>query len=250
MRRRNNNKRRKRNDGVNVMSEETTYKGHLKSYLTKTHRIKELIKFDYHLWLNSEECLIIKRVINNKTFYFNPKDKEPYRSFSSLTNSLYGSHIPEFALKKAAEYGNNLMDNIENWYLSFGEMDLIGNEKDKKIFETFLKFLVVEELKIVSVEKFFINEKTKEYGFVDLFVKNKKGEIILIEIKTRNDLIVSNVSRAQAFFYKKNFENVKTWILQINRKNYDYVVDKFPWQWGFKSLKVIKLFHNEKEWIK
>lgn len=221
-----------------------TYKGALKSYLTKTHRIKELIKKDYYAELEN----IKQRTINDKVFYFNEKDKEPYKSFSSLTKGTYGDWIPSFALDKAAQYGNNLMENIENYYLSNGDINKVENEKDQKIFEAFLKFLFVEKLEIISVEKFFINPKTNEYGFIDLFVKDKNGKIILIEIKTRNDLNISNITKAQAYFYKRNFENVMTWILQINRKTFEYKVEKLQWQEAKKYLNIIEIYNNPEQW--
>lgn len=216
-----------------------------KKYIDKNREIKKMLKFDFN-------NLIEKKLFNGENRTFLIGENIPLSSFSRWCEPLFNKKfelIPNFAIKKASNFGSKLMESLEHFAL-FGDFESFEFEQEqvKNVSWSIIKILAKNNFKIIECEKLILDQNLKMSGYIDLIVwDNLKKKYIAIEIKTRNKefIKVDDITKAQAFFYKQALFNIKTMILVIDRKNENnYILETLNYHKGLEAFNTIKNYWN------
>lgn len=207
------------------------YKGAKKKYATKSKAIKVLMKTNF-------KDLTIKNEFTGKSIMIGDKTKKELKSFSSLVSPLNSekfASIPKKNLIPAAEFGKNVMEYFEIEH-TLGKDGMVLTEYEGKILkvvEALNGFFDVMGWEKIICEKYWVNISNKTHGFIDFIMYDKnKNENILIELKVRSKSDIGRFDRMQAAFYKSNFNNIKSYVVCINKTTLKIEFEEISyWSW-------------------
>lgn len=134
--------------------------------------------------------------------------------------------IPEEVLRIAIERGSAISDAVELMVQTskLPEIDL----KYVPIFKQLL--LAIKELKLkpLEAEYFIINEKLKYCGFIDLICEDESGDLLAVEIKTR-DLEkyprAKVINHLQNNYYAMVLKDIPFKILSLDSKGRNWAIE-------------------------
>lgn len=110
--------------------------------------------------------------------------------------------IPDFILETRREIGSNIMENLEYMFKNkiYDTSMLNTNERDRKMINYLVDWLMENKIKVLSVEKFITNGVF--CGFVDMIV-SWNGVVCALELKCRNKHEVRFTDMVQSIIYSK-----------------------------------------------
>lgn len=157
-------------------------------------RVRELIKFKF-------EDLVERKT---NAYIFKKKNKTLI-SPSTLNHTLSKvsmAKIPDFILETRREIGANIMENLEYMFKNkiYDTSLLNTNERDRKMINNLIDWLMENKIKVLSVEKFITNGVF--CGFVDMIV-SWNGVVCAIELKCRNKHEIRFTDMVQSIIYSK-----------------------------------------------
>ena len=116
--------------------------------------------------------------------------------------------------KESMEYTDNVSDDaslvgsvVHGLVEDFIKGKEIPNQSDPAVvncWNLFLDWWNQQNYKVVDIEKKLFSKKYGYVGTLDLVVKNDKGEFVLIDLKTSNQIVFGYVLQANA--YKQAYE--------------------------------------------
>ena len=116
--------------------------------------------------------------------------------------------------KESMEYTDNVSDDaslvgsvVHGLVEDFIKGKEIPNQSDPAVvncWNLFLDWWNQQNYKVVDIERKLFSKKYGYVGTLDLVVKNKKGELVLIDLKTSNQIVFGYVLQANA--YKQAYE--------------------------------------------
>lgn len=157
-------------------------------------RIRGIIKYNF-------EDLVERR----SNGYVFKKKNQPLLSPSTLCHTISKfnmAKVPDFILETRREIGSNIMENLEYMFKNkiYDTSMLNTNERDRKMINYLVDWLMENKIKVLSVEKFITNGVF--CGFVDIIV-SWNGVVCALELKCRNKHEVRFTDMVQSIIYSK-----------------------------------------------
>lgn len=135
-------------------------------------------------------------------------DKTPllsWSTFSSWTSKLKLATVPNWVVENARNEGIQFMETLQDIYKkqikNFNDYQW-PSDKIKYMILSFIDCLVMNQMKIIDVERHITNGYW--HGYVDVIVERKIANtkhICIIEVKTRSDWTVRETDRLQVGVY-------------------------------------------------